>query len=248
MLLSSTATIAHYTWGQQRDDVRFSHALVVGRTPESRDEICDLIQHGLRDRRVHELVRYRLEPKDFCEACASQYYYNILPELNRNRESVIGQTLMASERSRNLIAAERSRILLMPWDPVRFRGLLTAHLQWGDISRTSSTCLCNEFGRQCEASPHIVKVEDLPGESELVAFVRLPEVLRGTYSGSYESIPVYVPNNVAPAYPEEDSSEWWDRRIAYREIYLNKMKEERRRAIEIDHLGNSGILGGSGIA
>jgi len=51
------------------------------------------------------------------------------------------------------------------------RGLLVTDLEWEDIPHIARTFVCPGSDARCEASPHLVQVENLPVACELAGFV-----------------------------------------------------------------------------
>ncbi|RPB19732.1 hypothetical protein L211DRAFT_852922 [Terfezia boudieri ATCC MYA-4762] len=134
-----------------------------------------------------DLIRHKMKQKDFCQLCLpnnwqNRFYGSLSGAFNgqSQRELVIGAYSSTYER----YMSDRYGM-----DPAKERLLLALHVYWESVPQAHTTCMCDGYNAGCPSLPHIVKIEDLPEESELVAFVLLPEALRNLLQ---DKIPVYI--------------------------------------------------------
>lgn len=126
-------------------------------------------------------MRQRIEHSYFCELCFPKHLPNMGKRVSEDRPEWVGHDMINIERAlnRNLFQAT-------------WRILSVMDLKWEDVPHADDTCTCGRFNTGCEASPHLVRAESLPVESELAAFVWLPLRVRSGVPDAQAKVPIYV--------------------------------------------------------
>ncbi|KAF8453253.1 hypothetical protein BGX38DRAFT_423628 [Terfezia claveryi] len=150
----------------------YRHALLCRRTKGSRQF------WNARVETQADFIRHKMKQKDLCQLCLPANWQIRIH--GSQRELVIGAYSSTYER---YMSSRRGM------DPAKERLLLALHVYWESVPQAHTTCMCDEYNAGCPSLPHIVRIEDVPEESELVAFVSLPETLR---SLGHDQIPVYI--------------------------------------------------------
>ncbi|KAF8424334.1 hypothetical protein EV426DRAFT_94367 [Tirmania nivea] len=158
----------------------FTYALLCGQTPALRNQISKTLQK-VSYRWGYGIIRQTIEHKNFCDTCFPKYRPTMGKSALERRPDWVNQNILSIESDLNR------------WiDPVTARGLVATDLKWENLPQAHGICNCDGFSAGCKASPHIVKVESLPVECELAAFVWLPESVRGDLPGVHVNVPIFV--------------------------------------------------------
>jgi len=113
------------------------------------------------------LVRQTIEHNHLCELCPKTLAK--MGKVVSGRPEWVDHYMLIGEKVLNQVM-----------DQTGARVLIVAELRWEDMPQRDRVCTCSGFSTGCEASPHLVRVESLPVQSELAAFVQLPlEVCSG---------------------------------------------------------------------
>ena len=165
---------------EQMSDYGYAYGLVLWRTPGLTEEISVLLQQASY-KMGYVVIKQRIEHKHFCELCFSKHRPNMDKVVPGERPEWLERSVRNYERAIN-----------HEIDLVEARVLPVMDVKWEGVPHADNTCTCSRFNTGCGISPHLVRVENLPMESELVAFVWLPMSVRSGVSGVQAKVPVYV--------------------------------------------------------
>ncbi|KAF8433072.1 hypothetical protein BGX38DRAFT_1223976 [Terfezia claveryi] len=142
--------------GEMLSRMNLSFALLGGNTPTSRGEISTRLQEP---RNVHTctLVQH-IRHNYFCEVCFYKPRATMGKSISHNKPEWYWESRVREETGLNN-AVSGIRFLRIPY------------LVWDDVPNGDSTCICAMFETGCQISPHIVRVENLPIESEWAGLV-----------------------------------------------------------------------------
>ncbi|RPB21212.1 hypothetical protein L211DRAFT_889947, partial [Terfezia boudieri ATCC MYA-4762] len=176
----------------------YDYALVCGHTAASRERISKFLQ--LETSTTSQLetsttsyvqVMHKIEHKLFCELCFCKRLPHIRKPVSEKRAEILGPTALCKELEWNTSL-----------DVPKERALAVRYIMLEDLPEYYSTCACDRYNSGCERSPHMVKVEDVPANSELVGMVVLPASLPEGQNSWNNIIPLYVEVSI-PAWGQE---------------------------------------------
>jgi len=140
---------------------RSQYGLVYGRSYASRKEMSMFLRNDSHNR-VYVFATHVIDYNQFCCVCYPKHQPKIRKVISRTRSELLGPTVMGIEWEGN-----------SAWHAKVMRRQAAMCLGWGDLPQGYKTrpCTCQGFNTGCDISPHYVRVEDLPVDGELVAFV-----------------------------------------------------------------------------
>ncbi|RPB21207.1 hypothetical protein L211DRAFT_851580 [Terfezia boudieri ATCC MYA-4762] len=158
----------------------YDYNLVSGRTAASRERISNFLQLETSTTRYGQ-VMHKMELKICCELCFCKRLLHIHKPVSEKRAQILGPTALCKELEWNTSL-----------DVPKERALAVRYIMLEDLPEYYSMCACDSYNSGCERSPHMVKVEDVPANSELVGMVVLPGTSRGGHNSWNNIIPLYV--------------------------------------------------------
>jgi len=158
----------------------YLHALVCGGAAES----VAAISKTLKSRLAYVWVERKLERNRFCQMCLSEWnQLRISSGESTRRQELMGQVAMDVERD---ISRIQQRHVLA--------------LAYLDAPHIPHTCRCAGFSTGCPYDSHIVGINKVPVESELVGLLTVPRAWQYVIP-LQPVIPVYVMDTSAQSDP-----------------------------------------------
>ncbi|KAF8432291.1 hypothetical protein BGX38DRAFT_1226434 [Terfezia claveryi] len=149
------------------------YGLVYGGSPGSRQNILRFLREESQHKH-HTIIRWKLIYQVVCALCFAKHQPHLRTEVSPQRPELIGHLGVELEKH---------------WKaqgPGDRREPAVMLLEWVDLSPIrKGICYCNGFNVSCNNAPHVIRIENVPVESELVAWV----TVRG---GRRRSMPMYV--------------------------------------------------------
>jgi len=173
----------------------YDYALVCRGTAESREGITSFLE-WIYSTVLLEPVRHEIVPHPFCDTCFGKYLPRISNPASGKRSQLLGHLARAKEAEWNSNE-----------DRVNVRILVAASMMLSDVPNYHKACACDRDNTGCDRWPHIVKVRDIPMESELVGNVCMPGSLPGAQFGWNNYVPLYVLDVIAERRAEADTEE-----------------------------------------